>query len=326
MQKYFVLVSWLAVAGIGTCAWGHGNPMEISGDGSRLMVAVGLSLVNGYVSLASDPHEDAALDFGPNQKLRSTYPGFDISGLQSNAALQFELLGRPDFSTAGFPMRWLWYWNNATQLVEDVPNDLRFDVSPLFGSGSIQVRQSSIVSGPTLTVADPVGPFLGNDQHLLLYELQNSPSADLGAYGVFARFKNPGLESSEPFLLLFRYGPSAEEFSIAAQAINQAAGFAGDFDGDSDVDGRDLLVWQRHFGQATNSLVDGSLNGIVDAADLELWQAQYGKSVNPASLLASIIVPEPNGLNLLVATIVLLASRKQTTQFWVWCPRPEMRD
>lgn len=296
MRDAFAVGCWLTVVGIAASAMGHGNPIEISVVDGRLTVAVGLTLVDGYTDLSSDPHEDAALDFGPNQKLRSTYPGFDIAGLESDTPLEFEVIGRPDFSTTGRPTRWLWYWNGATQLVENVPNDLRFDVSPLFGSGSIQVRQSSVILGPTLTAANPVGPFLGNDQHLLIYELQNSPSAPFGAYGVVARFKSPGLESSAPFLLVFRYGVAAEDFSVASEAINAAAGLAGDFDVDGDVDGADFLLWQRTMGTAgtpgSYPAADASMDGNVNGTDLAIWRNEFGRLVSAATP-ASSGVPEP---------------------------------
>ena len=59
--------------------------------------------------------------------------------------------------------------------------------------------------------------------------------------------------------------------------------FAGDFDLDGDVDGRDFLVWQR----------GGSPNGI-NSGDLAKWQAQYGSSVPLAA--AATAVPEPSAM------------------------------
>jgi hypothetical protein len=57
----------------------------------------------------------------------------------------------------------------------------------------------------------------------------------------------------------------------------------GDFDGDSDVDGADLLRWQRGGSPTPNS-----------AADLATWRANFGVSV--AASLATATVPEPTGL------------------------------
>jgi hypothetical protein len=61
----------------------------------------------------------------------------------------------------------------------------------------------------------------------------------------------------------------------------------GDFDLDGDVDGRDLLMWQR----------GGSPSGPT-AGDLAEWQRDYGNGVMVAQSLG---VPEPTGLLLIIA-------------------------
>jgi hypothetical protein len=73
--------------------------------------------------------------------------------------------------------------------------------------------------------------------------------------------------------------------------------FAGDFDGDGDVDGNDLLVWQRGLG--TPPLVAGASHGDadgdrdVDGADLGLWSGNYGQGGGElaAAALASVLAP-----------------------------------
>ena len=85
-----------------------------------------------------------------------------------------------------------------------------------------------------------------------------------------------------------------------------------DFDDDSDVDGRDFLLWQRGFGTSPGAeLGDGDANGDgdVDAADLSVWQLQYGE---PGHLAAVVSVPEPVTVLLLgCAAIVALSRRKR---------------
>jgi hypothetical protein len=115
MQASRVLMSWLIAVNLATSAWCHGNPMQVNVNDGRLTVARGLTLPFGFADLASDPHEDAALDFAPNQKLRSSYPGYDIVGLDPAAALRLEIVSRPDYTTAGYPLRWLWFWNSTSQ-------------------------------------------------------------------------------------------------------------------------------------------------------------------------------------------------------------------
>jgi hypothetical protein len=72
-----------------------------------------------------------------------------------------------------------------------------------------------------------------------------------------------------------------------------------DFDGDNDVDGADLLVWQRGHGVGTNHIAgDADGNGSVNAADLAAWRARFGTP--PAAVAA----PEP--VSSALAAIALL--------------------
>jgi hypothetical protein len=80
----------------------------------------------------------------------------------------------------------------------------------------------------------------------------------------------------------------------------------GDFDGDGDVDGPDLLAWQQQLGQTGAPGADGNGDGVVDAGDLALWRAQYGRR----AAAATAAVPEPGSAALaLLASSVLLGGR-----------------
>jgi hypothetical protein len=75
--------------------------------------------------------------------------------------------------------------------------------------------------------------------------------------------------------------------------LTVSPGLSADFDGDSDVDGRDFLVWQRGYGlsgQTDNHFGDASRNGTVGSEDLNFWQSQYGTS---ALVAGTTSVPEP---------------------------------
>jgi CubicO group peptidase (beta-lactamase class C family) len=76
--------------------------------------------------------------------------------------------------------------------------------------------------------------------------------------------------------------------SMMHRSILQAMSTPGDFDFDGDVDGRDLLVWQRD-------------TAVGDLAD---WQANYGMGAT-AGGLSSSAVPEPSSLITASALIVL---------------------
>jgi hypothetical protein len=80
---------------------------------------------------------------------------------------------------------------------------------------------------------------------------------------------------------------------------------AGDFDEDGDVDGADLLEWQRNIGAMGADLpADGNRNGIVDLADLDLWRQNFSPT-SGAPPAASQSVPEPAGSTLLLTAAAL---------------------
>jgi hypothetical protein len=71
-----------------------------------------------------------------------------------------------------------------------------------------------------------------------------------------------------------------------------ALGETADFDGDGDIDGHDLLAWQRGFGKsagATRADGDANASGGVNALDLDIWQSEFGTSAAGGAQA----VPEP---------------------------------
>jgi hypothetical protein len=84
-----------------------------------------------------------------------------------------------------------------------------------------------------------------------------------------------------------------------------------DFDGDSDVDGDDLLIWQRGLGVgASNATGDADGDTDVDAVDLSIWRMQFGDGPGGAGFASA--VPEPAaGVMLAVALLSLAGLRRQ---------------
>jgi hypothetical protein len=75
-----------------------------------------------------------------------------------------------------------------------------------------------------------------------------------------------------------------------------------DFDSDGDIDGADLLVWQRGATAAGGkSQGDANGDGVVNAVDLGVWRTQLGSSPTAQSAL-----PEPSSL--VIAVLGLIAS------------------
>jgi hypothetical protein len=88
-----------------------------------------------------------------------------------------------------------------------------------------------------------------------------------------------------------------------------------DFDGDFDVDGADLLIWQRHAGaDGGPAQGDADENGAVNDADLNVWRAQFG-TARPQPPRAAT-VPEPcTGAAIALATTPVLTARRLCFRF-----------
>jgi hypothetical protein len=80
-----------------------------------------------------------------------------------------------------------------------------------------------------------------------------------------------------------------------------------DHDLDGDVDGQDLLIWQREFGQHTGD-GDADSNLLVDGNDLQMWRTEYGTVTS--DLVAAVAVPEPNGMTLMLVTCLIGMNRR----------------
>jgi hypothetical protein len=311
-----VALSNLAPAAPG---WGHGTPIHVDGGGGTLTVSQGLALTGGYVDWAFDPSEESGLDF-PSATVRTDSPGFDATNVPDGSTLQLELLGRPDHSADGHPKRWLWYWDPTTDSVHEAADDpdLRFRRVDLLGS--LTIDQFTAPASVIMNVTESLTP--DSHEHYLRYELDNSPAAALGVYGVFARVRSPGFEPSAPFLLAFGYGVLSDAYERGARSINAAAGLAADFNADGTVDGRDLLAWQQTVGASSDpgayAAGDGTLDGTVDGDDLALWRESFGEAVvYPPAISPGVAVPEPGAAGIMAAFCLGLAS----LQNWQRRPR-----
>jgi hypothetical protein len=96
------------------------------------------------------------------------------------------------------------------------------------------------------------------------------------------------------------------DISFRPESVSAFPHSTSDHDLDGDVDGRDLLIWQREFG-ATTGDGDADSNLLIDASDLQLWQAEYGAVTS--DLTTGVAVPEPNCFALL--TVMCLVGMRR---------------
>jgi hypothetical protein len=152
--------------------------------------------------------------------------------------------------------------------------------------------------GPIITLVDAdgsnynfawYGQLLGN--HILTMPV-DAPTWIGGAGTV------PGLDLDHIDHLHLQLDPSSftGEYTVRWNELSliTIAGVPGDFNGDSIVDGRDLLAWQQ-----------GESPAPLSAADLATWKGAYGAG----SLAAISTVPEPSSIFLLLLSGVGLCGR-----------------
>jgi hypothetical protein len=93
-----------------------------------------------------------------------------------------------------------------------------------------------------------------------------------------------------------------------ADAVIRVA--SADFDEDGDVDGADLLAWQRGLGVGTTHAEgDADGNGVVDEDDLAAWRFQFGAV--DAALPAGSAAPEPSSVVAASVAIGLATVRRR---------------
>lgn len=100
-------------------------------------------------------------------------------------------------------------------------------------------------------------------------------------------------------------GPGGSAFDAIRIGTTYAdvAPATSDFDGDGDVDGTDLGLWNAGYGAVGDGTLangDANADGNVDGSDFMIWQRQLGFDLTPGAAAA---VPEPAG-----ASLALLAA------------------
>jgi hypothetical protein len=247
-------------------------------------------------------------------------PGADA--LPGGAALQWDFL---PMKVNGVVSN-LMYWNAAGTTADSVtfgpPPTATYSLS-LFGANDLRAAAGGTAElAPGHTIATTASDgfihqhrffFLDND-----HDDNNETVAEAGVYMAALRLRMNGLNRSEPFYVVFSTPTVSLESLAAASEWTQenvdllAPSFSADFDGDLDVDGHDLLSWQRGVGAAAALQFHGDADGdrAVTAADLAEWRGQFGLSTQtfpgataPSGSSASAPLPEP-----MTSTLAALAA------------------
>lgn len=88
----------------------------------------------------------------------------------------------------------------------------------------------------------------------------------------------------------------------------------GDFDGDSDADGSDFLLWQRQYALTGDRGADGNRDGRVDGADLAAWRVDFGAQGLDQALAGGLPAPEPSGFALTACLMACGGRYRRHTQ------------
>jgi hypothetical protein len=337
MRWILLLGSVLVVIASNSRALGHGIPITVTVDPSKKLVAENdqplyspPQLTPGYASMILVDDEDAAVmdhiivnsaPLGLSGPCAfTTLPGFNVTGMAPDSGLYLQVISRPVMGTNPVGARLLWHWSLAASQDPQHPNPVTVDTngeSLTIASAPAGVVQKTTVpqaAGNPLTikVAEPTANELGTHQHYLEYLLGDSPAADVGAYGFFARLTSPNYTPSDPFLVILNNGLYDNEnpgsLLTAALAINNAALLPGDYNHDDVVNAADFALWKTNFGSTTLLAADGNHNGTADAADYTIWRDHLGQQFTGSrtSAASSNAVPEPPSFALAVVALSVL--------------------
>lgn len=234
------------------------------------------------------------------------------------------LYGVPDWSTqysstfvtpeSGF----LKSWKSANDINQWIDND---PVPALTGAGTHRLRMNYNATTRTIVYSidmNYVGGAFAADYSAPPMDLNavNCPEGCGGGTDGTLYDESDGWPT-EPSRIFFGGDDQAiiRDFSVLVGTPANA-----NFNGDSLVDGSDLLIWQRNFGIASGASLsqgDADGNGAINAADLGIWQDQFGTTpAIAAGVAAASAVPEPSMAAMVGCIVGALCARRRLRFAW----------
>ncbi len=147
-----------------------------------------------------------------------------------------------------------------------------------------------------------------------------------GIYLVSQQVRLQGLETSDPYFLVFRTSTlSNDALAMAAdwieaniEMLTSPPLLAGDYNSDGLVNIADYTFWRDTLGSTTNLSANGDdsgpSQGVIDAADYVVWKGEFGSSLSQTSgaFGASQPVPEPSAGLLVMGLLAALFAYGRT--------------
>jgi hypothetical protein len=283
----------------------HGNALRVEVVSNRLVVSNGVTSIPGYVNQVFVEDDSDGDPLALNQFVQGfgisniwDVPGFLIQGMAESSGLYLDVLARPVKDASPAKERVYWFWNPATELIQDAPDENHFQIRRTTNINRVLTGTQSVAPAP-LKFAEPFVSDMNFHNHdLLRFVLHNETPAPAGVYGFFARLSSDVYAPSDPFLILVNNGYlEGSQMIEGALAINAAAvdaSLPGDFNGDGTVDAADYTVWR-----------DG-LGSTYTQAHYTEWKTHFGQSAGSAASAAATTVPEPAGAVLVFGGILAL--------------------